>query len=115
MYIPVNIEFTPDERGYYLIELQDGNEEGDVASFFIGAYPWGDSPSTGKDEGTLVLKSDKQNYNPGEEALVSFPVPNSGTILYSFPLALPAISAVLAALAVFIKKDKKTKEDKQEK
>jgi len=53
-----------------------------------------------------VLKI-KKGYNPNSSSV--------GTVLYSFPLALPAISAVLAAIAVFIKKDRKTKEDNKEK
>ena len=66
----------------------------------------------------MISKKEKIEFPPGILKIKKGYNPNSssvGTVLYSFPLALPAIGAVLAALAVFIKKDKKTNEDNKEK
>jgi len=66
----------------------------------------------------MITKNDKIEFPPGVLKIKKGYNPNSssvGTVLYAFPLALPAIGAVLAALAVFIKKDKKTNEDKKAK
>jgi uncharacterized protein YfaS (alpha-2-macroglobulin family) len=79
---PTLITFHPEERGQYLIEVRDGND-GHVAAFFISAYPWGETPSSGKDAGILAIKTDKEKYNPGEQALVSFPVPQKASILFT--------------------------------
>jgi uncharacterized protein YfaS (alpha-2-macroglobulin family) len=78
---PVILTFKPEERGEYLIEVQDGNGNGHTSAFFISAYPWGDTPSAGKDAGILALKSDKEKYHPGEDAVVSFPIPKKASIL----------------------------------
>lgn len=80
---PVHLDLTPDDRGEYLIEVQDGDETGHAASFFMRAYAWGGAPAGGKDAGVLTLKSDKKKYNPGDEAVVSFPVPKQGRVLAS--------------------------------
>ncbi|MEJ2054192.1 MAG: alpha-2-macroglobulin family protein, partial [Calditrichaceae bacterium] len=56
---------------------------GHTASFFINAYHWGQSPATGKDAGILAIKTDKPQYNPGDNALVTFPTPQNATILYT--------------------------------
>ena len=45
-----------------------------------------------------VLKV-KKGYNPNSSSI--------GTVLYSFPLALAALGAVLSAIVVFLKKEKK--------
>lgn len=76
---PVPVEFTPEEKGEYLIEVADAG--GHVASFFIRAYPWGSLPASGRDVGALVLKTDRENYAPGETAVVSFPVPDTSSVL----------------------------------
>ena len=77
---PVNLNFRPEERGEYLVEVQDGND-GHTASFFISAYPWGESPVSGKDAGILAIRTDKEKYNPGQSAVVSFPVPKEASVL----------------------------------
>lgn len=77
---PATISFTFEERGEYLIEVQDG-VDGHIASFFLSAYPWGESPTEGKEAGILALKTDKEKYRPGDKAVVSFPVPEQATIL----------------------------------
>lgn len=81
--IPVFFDFTPDDRGQYLIEVQDGDPNGHLSSFFIGAYPWGEGPASEESGGTISLITDKKSYNPGENAIVRFPAPNIGEILYS--------------------------------
>ncbi len=45
-----------------------------------------------------VLKI-KKGYNPNSSSI--------GSVLYSFPLILPAVGLILAVLAIFIKKGKK--------
>ncbi len=76
---PVPVEFTPEEKGEYLIEVADA--DGHKASLFIRAYPWGSLPASGRDAGALVLKTDRENYAPGEKAVVSFPVPDTSSVL----------------------------------
>ncbi len=77
----VNIFFVPNERGEYLIEVQDGDFEGHIASTYISAYPYGYIPSGDSDAGTLALRSDKNKYYTGETAKVVFPAPKEGAIL----------------------------------
>ena len=76
---PVPVAFMPEKKGEYLIEVAD--VDGHKASFFIRAYPWGSLPASGRDAGALVLKTDRENYAPGEKAVVSFPVPDTSSVL----------------------------------
>ena len=55
--------------------------DGHKASLFIRAYPWGGLPASGRDAGALVLKTDREHYAPGEKAVVSFPVPDTSSVL----------------------------------
>jgi uncharacterized protein YfaS (alpha-2-macroglobulin family) len=85
---PVPIIFNPDENGEYFIEVQDSdNKNGHTAGFFFSASYWGESVSGSKDDGILTLKSDKKNYQPGETATVSFPIPEKGEFLVSIEKA----------------------------
>ncbi len=76
---PVPVAFTPENKGEYLIEVADA--DGHRASLFIRAYPWGSLPASGRDAGALALKTDRENYAPGETAVVSFPVPDTSSVL----------------------------------
>ncbi|MDE2799344.1 MAG: MG2 domain-containing protein [Gemmatimonadota bacterium] len=76
---PVPVAFTPEKQGEYLVEVADAN--GHKASLFIRAYPWGSLPASGRVAGALVLKTDRENYAPGEKAVVSFPVPDTSSVL----------------------------------
>ena len=78
---PVELSFQPDERGEYLIEVSDGGQGGHTAAFFMQAHLWGRVPLGTGDGNLLVLKSDKELYEPGDEAVLSFPVPREGTVL----------------------------------
>lgn len=78
----VNLQFTPEDRGEYLVEVTDG-VNGHTAAFFFRAYYWGSAPVSVDDAGELVLKSDKDKYAPGDIATVSFPTPKDGRILVS--------------------------------
>ncbi len=78
---PVFISYTPEERGQYLIEVQEAVPHGHSAGFFISAYPWGSAPAEGKQAGTLALSSDKTKYFIGDKATISFPVSPKGSIL----------------------------------
>ena len=65
---PVMLPFHPEEKGEYLIEVRDSGQKGHVASFFISAYPWGETPAAGKDAGILAIKTVKEKYNPGSKS-----------------------------------------------
>lgn len=78
---PVPLVFTPQQRGEYLIEVQDAG--GHTAAFFMRAYPWGESQADPKSAGMLALKTDRKSYAPGDSALVTFPAPRKGAILVS--------------------------------
>jgi len=84
---PAMLSFFPQEKGEYLIEVRDSGPGGHTAAFFISAYPWGETPAAGKDAGILAIKTDKDKYNPGDEALISFPVPQQSTILFTLEMA----------------------------
>lgn len=77
------LTYKPDERGEYLIEVQEGGYEGHRAGFFLNAYPWGYLPEGDQDAGTLLLRSNKSKYFTGEEAIINFPAPEKGAILLS--------------------------------
>ncbi len=79
--IPVPIEFVPEESGEYFIEVEEVLRDGHKAGFFFSSYYWGESPSNSKDAGSLALKSNKKKYYPGDTAVISFPIPEKGTIL----------------------------------
>ncbi len=79
----VQLEFTPEDRGEYLIEVADGENNGHTAGFFLRAYHWGDVPSSGNQADVLALKTDKKLYGLGETAKVSFPSPEQGSVLVS--------------------------------
>ncbi|MEJ2636359.1 MAG: MG2 domain-containing protein, partial [Calditrichia bacterium] len=88
---PAAIKFKPQDRGQYLIEVQAENGSGHTAGFFFNAYYWGESPG-GKEAGAITLKSDKQEYHPGEVAVVTFPTPKEGSILVGVEKASRIIS-----------------------
>ncbi len=80
---PVDLRFVPEERGLYLIEVADDGDRGHAAAFFVNAYHWGGTPGGEGSEGVVVLKTDRERYEPGDEALVRFPVPGEGSVLFS--------------------------------
>jgi uncharacterized protein YfaS (alpha-2-macroglobulin family) len=79
----LEVEFVPEERGQYLVEIQDSGERGHSAAFFIQASPWGGGMAGAKDAGELTLKTDKPKYAPGENAVISFPIPEKRSVLFS--------------------------------
>jgi len=89
---PVRLDFTAEDRGEYLIEVQDASENGHTAAIFLRAAPWG-SGQEGKDAGILTLKSDKEKYHPGDEAIVNFPISKEGEILLSVEKAQQILSS----------------------
>ncbi|RMI06858.1 MAG: hypothetical protein D6681_08145, partial [Calditrichaeota bacterium] len=78
---PVLLNFTPEDDGMYLVEVQDG-EEGHIAGVVFSAYGWGETPP-GPQADLMTLKTDKPRYQVGETAVVTFPTPRSGRILLS--------------------------------
>ncbi len=79
---PIDLVFTPADRGQYLIEVSDG-DEGHTAAFFVQAYHWGSASTGANNEGILALKADQERYSPGDKASIRFPVPREGSILFS--------------------------------
>ena len=79
---PIDLIFQPADSGQFLIEVTDG-DEGHTAAFFVQAYRWGHAPAGGGSEGVLGLKADRERYRLGDMAIISFPVPRKGSILFS--------------------------------
>lgn len=76
------LPFMPSQSGQYLIEVQDVTDgSGHTTSTFMSAYRYGGIPSSDENAGTLTLRSDKSNYEVGEEAVITFPSPRQGNIL----------------------------------
>lgn len=80
---PITIEFTPQDSGEYFIEVEESVGGGHKAGFFFSSYYWGESPQKDVGAGTLILKTDRKIYNPGQKAILSFERPKKGTILVS--------------------------------
>ncbi|HGY54881.1 MAG TPA: alpha-2-macroglobulin family protein [Caldithrix abyssi] len=80
---PVMLSFTPDERGEYLVEVQDNGDKGHTASLFISAYPWGEGPTGGDEAGLLALRTDRKKYRLGETARITFPAPAGSRVLFT--------------------------------
>ena len=74
------LQFVPIERGSYFIEVVDESGTGHSSGVFINAYGYGGS---GEDNnaGMLALSSDKDKYYVGENAEISFPTPDEGSVL----------------------------------
>lgn len=87
---PVGLSIKPQSWGEYLVEVEDAS--GHKAAFFFRASLWGQS-SGGEDAGLLVLKSDRELYHPGEEAVVSLPSMESGNLLVTVEKANTILSA----------------------
>jgi len=75
------LEYLPESEGSYLIEVQDG-DKGHSAAFMIRVDSWGSSAG-GKDAGVLAMQLDKEKYNVGETAVLTFPAPTAGGVLLS--------------------------------
>lgn len=74
--------FIPQTNGEYFIEVKDtSNPKGHISGIFFSTSFWSDSNS--KDDGTLVLKSDKERYNVGDKAIITFPNPENAQCLVS--------------------------------
>ncbi len=90
---PVILDFTPEDQGEYLIEVQDGNTGGHCAGFFLRAHFWGEIPAGGDQADLLMLKTDKPSYHPGDKAIISFPAPREGAVLVTVEKAYTIVSA----------------------
>lgn len=77
---PAPLSFTPDKPGQYFVEIQDGRD-GHTAGFFFSATAWGGIPAGAEGPDLLTLKTDRNEYRPGDKAEIRFPSPRSGTIL----------------------------------
>ncbi|MEJ5272724.1 MAG: MG2 domain-containing protein, partial [Spirochaetota bacterium] len=77
---PTTLNLKFEDYGTYYIELEE--EEGHKSSFFVFVYGWGMDTSS-KDANFLILRSDKKEYKPGENAIVSFPASKTGKVFVS--------------------------------
>jgi uncharacterized protein YfaS (alpha-2-macroglobulin family) len=87
---PVGFQIKPESWGEYLVEVEDAS--GHKAAFFFRASMWGQSAG-GEDAGLLTLKSDRELYHPGEEAVVSLPSMENGNLLVTVEKANQILSA----------------------
>ncbi|MDD2716528.1 MAG: MG2 domain-containing protein [Candidatus Wallbacteria bacterium] len=78
---PAAFEYTPEEYGELLVEVQDG-DKGHTAGYFFRAYAWG-SEQAGKDASTINLVADKTSYSAGETARIALKTPGQGRALVS--------------------------------
>ena len=76
--VPVPLKLTPEKRGSYLLEVQNG--DGHTAAFFFNAYSWGEATAP-DNAATIAMEMDRQSYNPGDTAELTFPTPETGSIL----------------------------------
>ncbi len=77
---PTTLNLKFENYGTYYIELEE--ENGHISSFFVFVYGWG-MDSSSKDANFLILRSDKKEYKPGENAVISFPASKTGKVLVS--------------------------------
>lgn len=80
-----DFEFSPNERGQYLVEVTHINGDGEqhVSTIFVRSSYWGNPRANIQDAGMIDLKLDKKNYDIGDVAEISFPTPKEGNILVS--------------------------------
>lgn len=80
---PIAITFTPDSWGEYLIEAYSKNDQENIhkSSQFFYASHWGKMTGGMQNAGILTIQSDKQNYQIGEKAEISFPLPKESAAL----------------------------------
>jgi hypothetical protein len=76
--VPKSISVEPDSWGEYLIEVEDPS--GHKAGFFFRASSWSQQ-SGGPDEGILSITTNKNEYRPGDTAIVTVLTPPEGSIL----------------------------------
>jgi len=77
------LKFVPIDKGSYFIEVIDESGTGHSSGVFVRAYPYGGSPGGDKNAGTLALTSNKEKYFVGDEAVINFPAPQEGSILFT--------------------------------
>ncbi|WP_143519884.1 alpha-2-macroglobulin [Reichenbachiella sp. 5M10] len=75
------VPFRPSQKGQYLIEVQDAMSQGHTSSIFVSAYPYGGIPNGDQNAGTLSLRSEKDSYEVGDDAMITFPSPKQGNVL----------------------------------
>ncbi|MCD4817959.1 MAG: hypothetical protein K8S23_04650 [Candidatus Cloacimonetes bacterium] len=80
---PYLLDFSPRKRGKYLIEVSHKTRNGHSAAIFVTSSYWGNAEGGMKNAGLLKLSSNKENYNPGETAIVQCPVPENANVLVS--------------------------------
>jgi uncharacterized protein YfaS (alpha-2-macroglobulin family) len=95
--LPQVIRFSPEDSGQYLVEVSEGSGRGHTAGFFFLSYYEGDGTTAPRDAGMLLLKSDRRVYHPGEEAVVSFPTPKEGMILWTVEKGIQIIQSEICS------------------
>lgn len=76
--VPVPLHVQPEKRGSYLLVVRNG--DGHAASFFFNAYSWGEATAP-DNAATIAMEMDRKSYNPGDTAEITFPTPETGSIL----------------------------------
>ena len=77
---PVPLRVELDREGQYLIEVRD--VAGHAAAMFLRASTWGPrSLAAGADAALLALRTDAEEYRPGDVAQIRFPLPAEGAAL----------------------------------
>ena len=79
---PVDIDFIPDDWGYYLIEIT-GDENTSICAKFFNVFYWGSNYENPRSASILPINSDKEFYQVGDKAKISFSTPSSGNALIS--------------------------------
>ena len=102
---PVDIEFTPDDWGYYLIEIT-GDDNTSVCAKFFNVFYWGSNFQSPRSASILLLNSDKPYYSVGDTAKISFVTPSSGHAL----ITVEKRDKIIKTMWEKINKDKMTVE-----
>lgn len=76
-----SLEYELDDYGELFLEVEDVNG-GHKAGYFFRSYWWGDS-GTKQSADIVTLKSDKEEYYPGEIAKIALDTPKEGRILFA--------------------------------
>lgn len=79
---PARLAVRVEEPGEYLLEVRDG-ENGHAAGYFFQASRWGETAGARQDAGDVVLKADREVYHPGDKAVIRFPAPGEGRVLFT--------------------------------
>ena len=81
---PYHVEFIPEDWGEYLIEVTGDNVSMHTAATFFYASYWGRMDGGMQNAGLISLQSDKEQYQLGDKAQVTFPLPEENTAIITW-------------------------------